>query len=356
MNKFEKLIEYIINDEDQKARELFHSIVVEKSRDIYESIVQDEMEESVHGDMTEINDQIADEEAMGEDEDFTLDGGDTDGDTDGVSGDLPANPMDGEPGGEPGEHADLEDKVMSIDAKVDELLAKFDDIIGGGDDFGGSNDAPADGMSDGPIDGPTDGGPEEENPIAEGEQPEWLKKGSGKSGSAQSGKSGSAQSGKSGSAQSGKSGSGKMESRKLSTVELMREYVDTIGDIYGGQGDATEGDAVGAAGKKSPINAKSVSKQEATEFGGTSENIVSKRGATNENPDGKPVPKANNEYTKGQGEIKSGNVNVPGGKAGSPKSTGHEYTKDAKGAEGQTTSGKLPVATKSVQVQNTGKK
>ena len=35
MNKYEKLIEYIINDQESKARELFHEIVVEKSRDIY---------------------------------------------------------------------------------------------------------------------------------------------------------------------------------------------------------------------------------------------------------------------------------------------------------------------------------
>jgi hypothetical protein len=37
MNKFEQLIEYVINDEDQKARALFHDIVVGKSREIYES-------------------------------------------------------------------------------------------------------------------------------------------------------------------------------------------------------------------------------------------------------------------------------------------------------------------------------
>ena len=54
MNKFEKLIEYIINDEDQKARELFHNIVVEKSRDIYESIMDEEsMEETVNGEQVE---------------------------------------------------------------------------------------------------------------------------------------------------------------------------------------------------------------------------------------------------------------------------------------------------------------
>ena len=35
--KFEQLIEFVINDDEQKARELFHEIVVEKSREIYGS-------------------------------------------------------------------------------------------------------------------------------------------------------------------------------------------------------------------------------------------------------------------------------------------------------------------------------
>ena len=39
MNKYEQLVEYIINDENDKARELFHQIVVEKSRDIYVNLV-----------------------------------------------------------------------------------------------------------------------------------------------------------------------------------------------------------------------------------------------------------------------------------------------------------------------------
>jgi hypothetical protein len=47
-SQFEKLIEYVINDEEAKARELFHNIVVEKSRSIYESIMEEaEEEESI---------------------------------------------------------------------------------------------------------------------------------------------------------------------------------------------------------------------------------------------------------------------------------------------------------------------
>ena len=40
MNKFEQLIEYVINDDEAKARELFHDIVVEKSRAIYEEMME----------------------------------------------------------------------------------------------------------------------------------------------------------------------------------------------------------------------------------------------------------------------------------------------------------------------------
>ena len=48
MNKYEQLIEHIINDEEAKARALFHEIVVEKSRDIYESLMDEEgMQEAV---------------------------------------------------------------------------------------------------------------------------------------------------------------------------------------------------------------------------------------------------------------------------------------------------------------------
>jgi hypothetical protein len=143
------------------------------------------------------------------------------------------------------------------------------------------------------------------------------------------------------------------ESRKVAktATELMREYVETIGEIYGGQGDTAEGTAVGSSGKKTAVNTKPGSVGPGADFGGT---VVKATGPTS-NQDGTSPTKASNEYTKGQGEIKSGNRNVPGGKAGSPESTGKEYSKEH-GAEGQTTDGKLPVAKKSVQVQNTGKK
>jgi hypothetical protein len=262
---------------------------------------------------------------------------------------------------------------MNIDAKLDELLAKFDEIMGdegtdgGEEDFGDEEEMGGDDMGGDDMGGEEEMGGEfggEEEPVAEAWN--FEKKGSGKSGSAASGKSGSAASGKSGSAKkgsaaSGKSGSaasGKPFESKRSSSELMREYVDRIGEIYSGEGDASEGTAVGATGKKTSINGKSITGPGA-DFGGTNKNIA--RGGSNESPDGKSIPKASNEYTKGEGTIKSGNVNVPGGiKGKAQQSTGKEYSKehprDGSGVGAGTKSVMGSQNTKSVQKQNLGKK
>jgi hypothetical protein len=49
MNKFEQLIEYVINDDEANAKALFHEIVVDKSRDIYEEIMAEEESEASGG-------------------------------------------------------------------------------------------------------------------------------------------------------------------------------------------------------------------------------------------------------------------------------------------------------------------
>ncbi len=40
--KFEQLLDYLVNEETEKAEELFHEIVVEKSRTIYENLIAEE--------------------------------------------------------------------------------------------------------------------------------------------------------------------------------------------------------------------------------------------------------------------------------------------------------------------------
>jgi lipopolysaccharide biosynthesis regulator YciM len=38
-NKFERLLDHLVNEDMDKANALFHEIVVEKSRSIYESLM-----------------------------------------------------------------------------------------------------------------------------------------------------------------------------------------------------------------------------------------------------------------------------------------------------------------------------
>jgi hypothetical protein len=62
-SKFEQLIEYVINDEEAKAKELFHDIVVEKSREIYENLMtEEESEEELDEAAEEELDEAAEEE------------------------------------------------------------------------------------------------------------------------------------------------------------------------------------------------------------------------------------------------------------------------------------------------------
>ena len=42
-NKFEEMLERLVNEDKAGAEELFHDIVVEKSRDIYENLADEEV-------------------------------------------------------------------------------------------------------------------------------------------------------------------------------------------------------------------------------------------------------------------------------------------------------------------------
>ena len=66
--KFEQLLDLIVNEEMDKANELFHEIVVEKSREIYENLIaeeadEEEVDEAADEDMDESADEDMDESA-----------------------------------------------------------------------------------------------------------------------------------------------------------------------------------------------------------------------------------------------------------------------------------------------------
>jgi hypothetical protein len=138
--KFEQLIDLIINENEEQARALFHDIVVEKSREIYESMMMDEM--GMHSPVDNLLDEIsAEEEGMTEEDemDIEMDGsGDEEAEID-----LDADEMDGMDGDE----GDLEDRVVDLEDKLDELMAEFEELMGneadddmGDEDFGDDED------------------------------------------------------------------------------------------------------------------------------------------------------------------------------------------------------------------------
>lgn len=159
-NRFEQLIEYVINDEDAKAKELFHQIVVEKSRQIYENLMQEEdldednamgMEPTeIDTDMDEghdmmggsqtadlIDDVEAEESGMQEGEDDE----EMDMGSDDMGDDMGSDDMGSDMGGD--EPASKDD-VMNLEDKLDQLMAEFENMMGGQDgdaaDMMGSDD------------------------------------------------------------------------------------------------------------------------------------------------------------------------------------------------------------------------
>lgn len=169
MNRFEQLIEYVINDEEAKARELFHDIVVAKSREIYENLMQEEAEEDLDEAAEEDLDESEEEEdldesqeeddleegAMGgdasddlidnvqadEEQDMSMEGEDMD-DHDEPDADNFGGSSDMDSDNEPA----TKDDILNLEDKLDQLMAEFEDLMGGDD------------MGDGDGFGPEEGG------------------------------------------------------------------------------------------------------------------------------------------------------------------------------------------------------
>ena len=159
MNKFEQLIEYVINDEESKARELFHDIVVEKSREIYENLMAEEADEDLEEGVEDIEEGEEDlEEDMGgdasddliddveaeEESDMNMEGEeDMAGDDMGDDDMADMGDMGGDEGGsEPAS----KDDILNLEDKLDQLMAEFEDLMGNDD------------MGDGDGFGPEEGG------------------------------------------------------------------------------------------------------------------------------------------------------------------------------------------------------
>ncbi len=132
--KFEQLIDLIINEQEDKARELFHEIVVEKSREIYESIMDEEMMgdegmeegDEMVGEVGQLMDEITAEEtgdvveAEEDDADIEFDdGAEEDGEE--LTHDMEAD------------HDEEPKTIDDVKDKFEDLLADFERILSGKD-------------------------------------------------------------------------------------------------------------------------------------------------------------------------------------------------------------------------------
>jgi hypothetical protein len=198
-------------------------------------------------------------------------------------------------GGEGGE-GEIEDRVMDLEDALDELKAEFDKLMAGeaGEEEHGDDESDMD----------------------------------------------------------SEEGSDDSEEGSDDSEEMVREYVEKVGNDWDKNGNQGEGKAVGARADSvtGATQTKSPGKQGGVNMGGKSFDLGKGSEAA---PDGqRPTGKAGGFVKPAQEiDIAKRNVNKPGGNKGaqnyfSKKETSYEK---ARGAEGQTTDGKLPVNPKALQ-------
>ena len=122
-SKFESLIEHILNDDEDKARELFHDIVVEKSREIYDTLVSED-EEVEENFVSEIGDESDDMQSDIEADHAGMGADDSEMDDDDSMDDDNSDMGDQEAGEE-----EIEDRVVDLEAALDDLKAEFDRLM-----------------------------------------------------------------------------------------------------------------------------------------------------------------------------------------------------------------------------------
>jgi len=330
MNKYEQLIEYIINEDEAKAKELFHTIVVEKSRDIYESLMDDQELDEMGGNQVErfAKEVTDDEEGMQEGEEEFDSEEDEDGEE--FDGEEAGDEFGGDEfGGAPEGEGSVEDRVMDLEDALDELKAEFDALMSGGeeeefggeesgDEFGGAPEGDEfGGAPEGDESMMYEAADDEEDEEEDLEESKAVKK---------------------------------TTKRKMTEAEWIREYVEKIGDPFPGQQGKPSGKMAGTGAKsenQGEKNTKSIVAGK-NDMGGTTSNIA--KGGANADPSGTPS-KSPSGLLKAGGEIDVAkrNVNKPGANAGksSYKTKEGEYSKEH-GAEGQTTDGKVSVEKKSL--------
>ena len=144
--QFEAMLEALINEDQATAKEIFHNIVVAKSREIYEELLAEDFDLSEKAEEEEEEESV--EEGFGEEEDEGEEESDDEGEEPSFSDDDEESEEPSFGDEEEGE-GDIEDRVLDLEDALEELRADFDQLMAdeegepehddmfGGDDMGG---------------------------------------------------------------------------------------------------------------------------------------------------------------------------------------------------------------------------
>ena len=126
--QFEAMLEALINEDQETAKEIFHNIVVAKSREIYEELLESDFsisEEEEEEDMEEaFGEEEGGEEEAGSDEEGSEEEGGEEG---GEFGDE----MGGEEEGEDLSDDEQTDRILDLEDALEELKAEFEQLMAG---------------------------------------------------------------------------------------------------------------------------------------------------------------------------------------------------------------------------------
>jgi len=154
--QFEAMLEALINEDHEQAKEIFHNIVVGKSREIYEELlaedfspeeanraagghIQSENMEEEEESMEEEGEEEEGEEEEGEEESDSETDGEEEPEDDGEEEPDFGGDEEGDEdpfGGEEGEGGDMEDRVMDLEDALEDLKAEFEQLLSQEDDEG----------------------------------------------------------------------------------------------------------------------------------------------------------------------------------------------------------------------------
>ena len=300
-NKFEKMLELLVNEDKEAAQELFHEIVVEKSRDIYEGLLEDEaevdettdeeVEEATDEEVDEASDEDLDEDDSEEvEEGFDLDEFEVEADDD-MGGD-PADDMmadlgmdDEEGDDDKGEEGDVEDRVEDLEDALDDLKAEFEKMMAGDDE--GDDEAeeePEEAFAFEATDEEVDEAADEEVEEATDEEVD-------------------------------EAADEEVEETEKTAGEQMREYVEKVSATMGDNGANTKSTVAGA-----------------NNMGGTAGNLNQAGSDASAEAGAGSTVKGNALSDTSAKDMNTKNVNVPGGKAAKAGKTepGHGAEKKSK--------------------------